>query len=120
MTKIFGIAAVVALSLITTALAAPAPDATREERGTDPRSALDSDLPTDRPIIATVLEVDEEAGTVMLSTPLGNVALSVSAEVAERLHVGDAVLVRFIDGDEDDFPAASPREVAPAPVPQKI
>ena len=30
----------VALSLITTALAAPAPDAPREERGTDPRRAL--------------------------------------------------------------------------------
>ena len=119
MTKIFGIATLVALSLAATALAAPTPDATRE-RATDPRHALDSDLPTDRLIIATVLEVDEEAGTVMLSTPHGNVALTVSAEVAERLHVGDVVVVHFTDGDEDDFPAASPREVAPPSVPQKI
>ena len=119
MTKIFGVAALVALSLAATALAAPAPDATRE-RGTDPRGALDNDLPTDRSIIATVLEVDGEAGTVTLSTPHGNVALSISAEVAERLHVGDVVVVRFVDADEDDFPAASPREVAPSPVPQKI
>jgi hypothetical protein len=119
MTKIFGIAALVALSLAATALAAPAPDATGE-RGTDPRRALDSDLPTDRPIVATVLEVDEESGTVTLSTPHGNVALTVSAEVAGRLHVGDVVVVRFVDAEEDDFPAASPREVAPPPVPQKI
>jgi hypothetical protein len=119
MTKIFGIAALVALSLAATALAAPAPDAAREP-GTDPRRALDSDLPTDRPIVATVLEVDEESGTVTLSTPHGNVALTVSAEVAERLHVGDVVVVRFVDSEEDDFPAASPREVAPPAVPQKI
>ena len=119
MTKIFGIAGLVALSLAATALAAPTPDAP-PERATDPRHPLDSDLATDRPIIATVLEVDEDAGTVMLSTPHGNVALSVSAEVAERLHVGDVVVVVFTDAADDDFPAASPREVAPPPVPLKI
>ena len=119
MTKIFSIAALVVLSLAATAPAAPTRDTTRE-RATQPHHAFDRDLPTDRPIIATVLEVDEDAGTVMLSTPRGNVALTIPAEVLERLHVGDLVVIHFTDTDEDDFPAASPREVAPPPVPQKI
>jgi hypothetical protein len=104
----FGLAAgALALVLAAPAVAAPAPDA-----ATAPHRALDADLPTDRPIIATVVEINEAAGTVMLSTPHGNVALSVTPELAERLTVGDIVLVRFTD--EDDFPSASPRET-PAP-----
>lgn len=111
----FGLAAgTLALLLAAPAVAAPAPDTARSESGaaTAPRRALDADLPTDRPIIATVVEINEAAGTVMLSTPHGNVALSVTPELAERLTVGDIVLVRFTD--EDDFPSASPRET-PAP-----
>jgi hypothetical protein len=69
--------------------------------------------------VATVIEIDEAAGTVMLSTPHGNVALSVAPELAVRLSVGDVVVVRFTEGDGDDFPSASPRET-PAPERQRI
>lgn len=109
-----------ALFVAAPAVAAPAPGARPDQAPTDPRRALDADLPTDRPIVATVIEIDEGAGTVMLSTPHGNVALSVSPELAERLTVGDVVVVRFSEGDNDDSPAASPREAPPAQERQKI
>jgi hypothetical protein len=70
--------------------------------------ARDAELPTDRPIVATVVKIDEAAGSVMLATPHGDVALSMAPELAGQLTVGDVVVVRFTD--EDDFPAASPRE----------
>ena len=101
------IAAAFALLCAAPVMAAPAPDSD-PRAATDPRRALDSELPTDRPIIATVVKIDEAAGTVMLETPHGQVALSVSPELAERLSVGDVVVVRFTD--EDDFPSALPRE----------
>lgn len=94
--------------------AAPAPENVPSERESarGSRRALDSDLPTDRPIVATVIEVDGTTGTVMLSTEHGDVALSVTPELAERLSVGDVVVVRF--SADEDFPSASPRE-EPAP-----
>ena len=113
-TNRLGLAAgALALLLAAPVFAAPAPAPSSGDQGaaTDPRRALDADLPTDRPIVATVVKIDEAAGAVLLSTPHGHVTLSVSAELAERLSVGDIVVVRFTD--EDDFPAASPRE-APA------
>ena len=98
-----------ALSFAAPATAAPARDFSDIDRGAaDPRRALDSDLPTDRPIVATVVEIDGAAGTVMLSTPHGPVQLAVSPELAEKLSVGDVVVVRITD--EDDYPSASPRE----------
>ena len=105
---------VCALLLAAPVTAAPARDTAESDRraATDPRRALDADLPTDRPIVATVVKIDGDAGTVMLETPHGQVALSVSPELAERLSVGDVVVVRFTD--EDDFPAASPRGEDPA------
>ena len=121
MTKMFGIAAVLALLLAAPAVAAPAPDGVRPDRGTnDPRRALDQDLPTDRPIVATVIEIDGTAGTVTLSTPHGTVELSVSRDLASRLTVGDVVVVRFTESEDDDFPSASPRDVPPSPEPLKI
>src|SRR5438093_12326976 len=110
-TSLLGLAAgALALLLAAPAVAAPAPSDERSERGgvTDPRRAPDADLPTDRPIVATVIDIDQTAGTVMLATPHGHVALSVSPELAERLSIGDVVVVRITD--EDDSPAASPRE----------
>ena len=98
MTKTFGIAVVLALLVAAPAVAA---------------------LPTDQPIVATVIEIDGNAGTVTLSTPHGDVELSVSPDLASRLTVGDVVVVRFTDA-EDDFPSASPREVPPSPEPLKI
>ena len=105
---------VAALLFAVPAAAAPARDGADIDHraATNPRRALDADLPTDRPIIATVVKIDGEAGTVMLETPHGQVALSVSPELAERLTVGDVVVVKFTD--EDDFPAASPRGEDPA------
>ena len=100
------IAAALALLIAAPVSAAPAPGDHRA--ATDPRRALDAELPIDRPIIATVVKIDEAAGTVMLETPHGQVALSGSPELAERLSVGDVVVVRFTD--EDDFPSALPRE----------
>jgi len=114
------VAGALALLFAAPAMAASPSDGP-SERGaaTDPRRAPDADLPTDRPIVATVIDIDQTAGTVMLSTPHGNVALSVSPELAERLSVGDVVVVK-ITGDEDDFPAASPRGEEPSAGRQKI
>lgn len=109
-------AGALALMLAAPAAAAPAPDTASPERGTAPAPprALDSDLPTDRAIVATVVEIDEGAGTVTLSTPHGHVALSVTPDLVQRLTVGDVVVVRFTDAD-DDFPSALPREEPVAP-----
>ena len=74
----------------------------------------DADLPTNRPIVATVVEVDEDAGRVTLDTPHGQVALEVSQELAERLSPGDVVVLRLTD-DDADFPSASPREAPETP-----
>lgn len=110
----FTAAAALALLVAAPAVAAPAPNDQGSEPGaSDPHRALDSDLPTDRPIVATVIEIDTDAGTVTLQTEHGNVALSVEPDVAQRLTVGDVVVVRFTEGDGDDFPSASPREPAP-------
>ena len=74
-----------------------------------PRSRQ-ADLPTNRPIVATVVEVDQDAGRVTLDTEHGQVALSVSEDVAERLNPGDVVVLRLTEDDADDAPSASPRE----------
>ena len=115
MIKTFGIAAVLALFVAAPAAAAPAPDGGRlDQKAVDPHRALDSELPIDRPIVATVVDIDGTAGTVTLSTPHGNVELSVSRDLAARLTIGDIVVVRFTDADDEDFPSASPRQ-APSP-----
>ena len=90
-------------------------------RESAPPRAGRPDLPTNRPIVATVIEVDQDAGRVTLDTEHGQVALSVSEDVAERLNPGDVVVLRLTDDDEaDDAPSASPREeLAPkAPSPR--
>jgi hypothetical protein len=80
----------------------------------EPRAGTDADLPNDgRPIVATVVEVDEDAGRVTLDTPHGRVDLSVTQDVAGRLSPGDVVVLRLTDEDSDS-PSASPRE-EPAP-----
>jgi len=101
-TRALSLSAALALALLVAApaMAAPSPDASADRPGLDP------ELPADRPIVATVVDIDEAAGTVMLSTPHGRVALSVPPELAGRLSIGDVVVVRFTD--EDDFPSASP------------
>ena len=79
------------------------------ERGPS-RPAPDAQIPHDgRPIVATVVEIDQEARTVTLDTPHGPVSLAVTQEVVEALSVGDIVVVRFTDEDDDnDYPSASP------------
>lgn len=103
------LAASVTLSVL--ALAAPAyarPAATDEDAAAGtPRADAAEDLPTDgRPIVATVVAIDETALRIMLSTPHGPVALSVSQDVVDRLSVGDVIVVQFTS--EDDYPSASP------------
>jgi hypothetical protein len=93
-------AVALALFMAAPATAAPSPGASAD------RPALDSELPTDRPVIATVVDIDEAGGTVLLSTPHGRVALAVPPELAGKLSVGDVLVVRFTD--ESDFPSASP------------
>ena len=108
--------AVASALLCTLALAAPAlarPDVTDNDAATAPRADAEIELPTDgRPIVATVVAIDETSRRVMLSTPHGPVALSVSQEVVERLSVGDVVVVQFTA--EDDYPAASPPTEEPS------
>ena len=115
-----GLATALALLFAAPVMAAPLPDG-EQPAATDPRRALDAELPTDRPILATVVKIDEAAGTVMLDTEHGQVALSVSQEVVEQLSVGDVVLVSFTE--ESEFPSALPRDVPrdePAPERHKI
>jgi hypothetical protein len=114
MTNVFGVAAVLALFVAAPAVAAPTPD------GAHQRRSLESELPTDRPIVATVIEIDGDAGIVTLSTPHGDVELTISRDLASRLTIGDVVVVRFTDAEEDDSPSASPREVPPSSSPLKI
>jgi hypothetical protein len=106
--------------LSTLALAAPAlarpelgdqglarPEARDQDPDRSPRADGEADLPTDgRPIVAMVVAIDGDNGRVMLSTPHGPVALSVSQEVVDRLKIGDVVVVQFTG--EDDYPSASP------------
>jgi hypothetical protein len=81
----------------------------------EPRSGADADLPSDgRPIVATVVDVDEDTGRVTLDTRHGRVDLSVSQDIAARLIPGDVVVLRLTD-DDADSPAASPREAPPTP-----
>lgn len=79
----------------------------------DARLRADGDLPTGQPIVATVVEVDEDAGRVTLKTAHGEVALEISEDLAQRLSPGDVVVLRLTD-DDSDFPSASPREEEPA------
>ena len=95
--------------------AAPSLDIDRsepEKDATGPRT--EGDLPTDRPIVATVVEVDQDAGRVTLDTAHGQVALSVDQDLAERLSPGDVVVLRLTERDSD-FPSALPREEPAAP-----
>jgi hypothetical protein len=107
-------ASLMILTLAAPAAAAPTPDAARPDPGaaTGLGRMPDADFPTDRPIVARVVDIDEATGTIMLETPHGPVQLAVSPELVENLTIGDVVVVRFTD--EDDYPAASPRE-EPAP-----
>lgn len=108
----FPLSALVASALISVvAFAAPAvarPESNdQDEAVTSPRGGADTELPTDgRPIVATIVAIDEDALRVMLSTPHGPVSLLVSRDVVRRLHVGDVVVVHFTA--DDDYPAASP------------
>ena len=96
------------LAFAAPVVASPTPGAVMPDLDprTDERSALDPELPIDRPVVATVIDIDSAGQTVMLSTPHGRVALTMPPELVGRLSVGDVVLVRFTD--EDDFPSASP------------
>ena len=123
-TPLTGLAAGALVLLLSAPMAASAPSAARPdtERPSPSRRAPDTELPNDgRPIVATVIEIDEKNGTVTLDTPHGPVALSVTPELVERLSIGDVVVVRFSDEDEEnDSPSALPRETAPSPGSQRI
>jgi hypothetical protein len=101
--------------LAVPAWAAPAIDST-------PSPRVESELPTDgTPIVATVVEIDQAAGRVTLSTPHGPVDLSVDQDVATRLTPGDIVVLRVTDDEADaDSPAASPPTESDTPAKQKI
>jgi len=104
------LAGALSLAIAAPAIAAPAAVAPGTERGPS-RPAPDAQIPHDgRPIVATVVEIDQEARTVTLDTPHGPVALAVSQEVVEALTVGDIVVVRFTEEDDTDkdSPSASP------------
>ena len=98
----------IASPAIANAPSAGVPDT---ERGPS-RFAPDAQIPHDgSPIVATVVEIDQEARTVTLETPHGPVSLAVTQEVVEALSVGDIVVVRFTDEedtDTNDYPSASP------------
>jgi hypothetical protein len=104
-------AGALSLAMFSPALArTPSADAPDTERAPS-RGAPDANVPHDgRPIVATVVEIDQHAKTVTLETPHGPVSLAVSQEVVDTLSVGDIVVVRFTEEDdaENDYPSASP------------
>ena len=82
------------------------------------RAEPEVNMPSDgRPIVATVVAVDERAGKVTVDTPHGRVDLMVARDIAEQLTTGDVIVLRITDEDEE-FPSASPRETPPAPQPR--
>jgi hypothetical protein len=108
---------------LTLALAVPATAAapTPLDRPAVPsdelRRGADIEFPIDgRPIVATVIDVDDEAGRVTLDTPHGRVDLTVGRAFAGRLSPGDVVVLRITD-DDSDFPSALPREEPRMPEP---
>ncbi|MBM4439664.1 MAG: hypothetical protein FJ027_04525 [Candidatus Rokubacteria bacterium] len=123
-TPLTGFAAGALVLLLSAPMAASAPAAASPdaERPAPSRRALETELPNDgRPIVATVIEIDEQTGMVTLDTPHGPVELAVTPELVERLSIGDVVVVRFTDEDADsDYPSASPRETPPGPGSQRI
>ena len=61
-----------------------------------------------RMLAAEVVRIDEKAGHVLLSTPLGMVAVPASPAVIAQLSVGDLVVLRVVPDSDDDSPSASP------------
>ena len=112
------VAGALTLMVAWPATAAP-PSTDTPGRDYGPRLAPEADIPHDgRPIVATVIEIDQQSRTVTLDTPHGAVALAVTQDVVDSLSVGDIVVVRFTDDDaeSDDYPSASP----PLGAPQRI
>ena len=103
-------AMVVGLTLAGSVHAAPNPDAQSmpPRNGAVPpapeRSTEDSENP--RVVTGRVLKVDAGAGTIVIQTPIGVIALRGPAEDLREVAVGDLVQVEMV-GDED-YPSASP------------
>jgi hypothetical protein len=76
-----------------------------------PAPGLDAELNDGHPIVATVIEVNEEEGRLTLDTEHGRLDLAVSQDVLARLTPGDVIVLRLADDEaDDDSPSASPRE----------
>ena len=103
-------AMVIGLTLAGSVHAAPNPDAQSvpPRNGAVPpvpeRSTEESENP--RVVTGRVLKVDAGAGTIVIQTPIGVIALRGPAEDLREVAVGDIVHVEMV-GDED-YPSASP------------
>lgn len=97
--------------------AAPTPADRSAVPANELRQDTEIEFPTDgRPIIATVIDIDDHAGRVTLDTPHGRVDLTIGPDMAGRLSLGDVVVLRITD-DESDFPSAAPRQEPVTPEP---
>lgn len=102
---------VMGLTLVGPVSAAPTPDASPmaprsgDAEPAERPSASDA-IENPRVVTGRVLNVDAGAGTIVIQTPLGVIALRGPSEDLRLVRVGDVVEVEMV-GDED-YPSASP------------
>ena len=102
-------AIVMGLTLVGIVHAVPAPEngTTTAPRELTPGDSRSTDTDKDQPRVVTgrVLRVDLRAGTLVIQTSLGLIALRGPREDLRDVSVGDIVEVEMVDGE---FPSASP------------
>jgi hypothetical protein len=104
-------ALVIALAVTGVARAAPTPDTTEPRPPAATTTPHASDDASDSPRVVTgrVLKVDADAGSIVIQTPIGIIALRGPSEDLRQVSVGDVVQVEMVAGDDDNAPSASPR-----------
>jgi hypothetical protein len=107
----------IGLTLCGSAHAAPDPGA----QPVPPRGGVTSSHPwsaddegeNPRVVTGRVLQVDARAGTLVIQTPIGILALRGPSRDLQAVNVGDLVEVEMV-GDEEPYPSASPPMREPA------
>jgi hypothetical protein len=103
-------ATVIGLMLAGSVYAAPNPDAQSvpPRNGVVPpvREKSTEDSENLRVVTGRVLKVDAGAGTIVIQTPIGVIALRGPAEDLREVAVGDIVQVEMVA--DEDYPSASP------------
>jgi hypothetical protein len=97
-------ALVAALTMASAAHATPTPETSPVVPNAGTERSLDGEA--SRVVTGRVVKVDADAGTLVIQTPVGLIALRGPGEDLRRVSVGDVVEVEMVG--EDDAPSASP------------